>query len=118
MGKPTKYEPAHRQLRTLLAEAREEGLSFEAAWNRAVRPTFKLVTTDDLMEARPSQCVVWPADTRSRQLIRAACLDNKEAWERGYLRVPATPAEQALMQLASELRLEDYDEEPLLARTG
>lgn len=109
MGKPEKYEPAHRQLRRLLAEARREGLSFDAAWLRAIRPGAKLVTTDAEHEKRPGDCVVWPKDSRSRQLIRVAVLESKDAWRRGYDREPASPAERALIQLASELRL-DRDE--------
>lgn len=103
MGKPEKYEPAHRQLRRLLADARQEGLTFDQAWKRAIRPGCKLVTTDDPIEDRPEDCVVWPKDTRSRQLIRVAVLEAEDAWRRGYDREPATPAERALIQLAGWL---------------
>ena len=109
MGKPDKYEPAHRQLRRLMTEAREEGLTFDEAWERAIRPACKLVTTETPHEERPDDCVVWPKDTDSRRLIRTAVLEGKEAWRRGYDREPATPAELALIRLASELRL-DRDE--------
>jgi len=110
MGRPEKYEPAHRQLRMLLAESREEGLDFDAAWDRAVRPGCKLTTTSTAHEDRPDGCVVWPADTRDRQLIRVAVLEGKDAWRRGYDREPETPAERALMRLFSELRLESDGE--------
>jgi hypothetical protein len=106
MGRPEKYEPAHRQLRVLLARARTEGLTFDEAWDRAVRPGLKLVTTKDPEDERPDGAVVWPADTRDRQLIRTACLENREGWRRGYYREPATPAERALKQLFSELHLD------------
>lgn len=115
MGRPEKYEPAHRQLRVLLAESREEGLDFDAAWDRAVRPGCKLTTTSTPHEERPEGCVVWPADTRDRQLIRVAVLEGKEAWRRGYDRAPETPAERALMRLFSELRLDQVDEQQEVA---
>ena len=107
MGRPEKYEPAFKQLRDLLAESRREGLSFDEAWERAIVPGAKLTTTNTPHEERPDGAVVWPADTRDRQLIRGAVLEGREAWRRGYDRAPETPAERALCILFSELRLED-----------
>ena len=103
MGRPEKYEPAYRQLRSLLAESRLEGLTFDQAWKRAVREGVKpIITTKIAEEDRPDGCVVWPADTRDRQLIRTAVLDCRDAWERCYYGAPSTPAELALVRLAQE----------------
>lgn len=118
MGRPEKFTPATRQLRLLLEEAREEGLTFEEAWERSVRPGVKLITTNTPDHERPPACVIWPADTRDRQVIRTITLEQRPTWERSYEGIPATPAELALVKLASELRLDDFDDEPLFAAAG
>lgn len=114
MGRPAKYEPAARQLRERLEDARAEGLAFDVAWERAVRPDVSPIITTNTPECdRPAHCVVWPADTRDRHAILTTVIEARVTWQRAYERTQATPAEHALILLASQLRLEDYEDEPI-----
>jgi hypothetical protein len=77
------YEPPHRQLLRLAADARREGLSFDAFWARAI-PNVRVITWKTPPEERPPGCVLWPADSFDRQCARAVYEDPvvEEEWRR------------------------------------
>lgn len=118
MARPEKYPAVHKQMGELMLLARRRGLTFDEWWDEAVRPrrSQRLVTSATLAENRPACAVMWPADTKDRQLVRAATLDSREGWQRAYDREPASRAERALLQL-SGLIDRWADPEPL-ALTG
>jgi len=98
---PRRYPPPTEQLVLLLMEAREEGLSFEVAWARAMRPGLRLVMTN--AEDPPAGAVLWPTDSRDREAWRKAIVGTKDAFRRAYLRRPPTRREMSASQLASLL---------------
>lgn len=99
MAAPAKYPAPHEQLLALARRARLEGLAFEEFWERAVRPGRPAVTWATPIERRPAGCVVWPRDTRDRNVSISATLDAMSGWRRAYLGLPAPRAEAALLRL-------------------
>jgi hypothetical protein len=84
-------------LRASLNAARESGDPFELAFLRAVGFADHYGPID------------WPRDSTLRREWRQVILETKPTWERAYYRLPQTPGERALIDLASLL-----DEEPLV----
>lgn len=82
----------------LAVEARREGVSFDAFWERAVRPgRSPLITTET--ENPPPEAVVWPRDSSDRANAIHATKSAKEYWRRAYDREPPTRGERALTLL-------------------
>lgn len=95
------YEPPHVQLGRLLLAARRRGLSFDEAWNEAVRPGKTVVMTNT--PNPPAGAVRWPSDRNDRVTWQAATLDAKDGWRRAYDREPPSKQEAALALLAPGL---------------
>lgn len=94
-----RYPPTHEQLLELAREAKREGLSFAAFWQRAMRPGRTAVTWAVAPERRPEGCVIWPRDTTDRNISIAATLGAREGWRRSYQGLPPTRTEAALARL-------------------
>ena len=103
MGAHARYPAAHEQLRELAVRARREGLSFDAFWERAVRPKATPVTWNMPPDERPAGAVVWPSDSQDRATSRGATLGAKAAWKRAYNRAPATRADRAAAHLVGAI---------------
>ena len=112
MPAPQKNPPAHEQLFTLAVLARREGRSFEDFWRLAVRPGEPAVTWATPAHGRPARCIVWPRDTRDRQLSRAATNEAKEGWRRAYEGEPPSGPEKALALLAPLFEMAEHGGEP------
>lgn len=94
MAPPRLYQLPNEQLVELLSTYRTEGLSFEAAWELAVRPKQSVVMTNTrALPKRP--CVLWPTDSSDRMAWRGAILELKDEYRRAYQRRPATKREAA-----------------------
>lgn len=102
MAPPRLYKPPHEQLYELLVEARVEGLSFEDAWVRAMRPgkPIIMVTAED----PPHGAIRWPTDSKERIAWQGALRSVKDSWRRTYQGRPATSRERAAVVLAEHLR--------------
>jgi hypothetical protein len=102
MAPPRQYEPPHEQLYSLLVQARIEGLSFEDAWIRAVRPgrPIVMVTAGD----PPYGAIRWPTDSKERIAWQLALTEVKDSWRRTYQHRPATRRETAALVLWQHLR--------------
>lgn len=103
MAPPRLYAPPNEQLVGLLLEARAGGLSFDEAWQRAVRPGRRTVMTN--AADPPAGAVLWPTDSRDREAWRRAIVEMKDGFRRAYERRPATQREVAagaLMALLSD----------------
>jgi hypothetical protein len=97
MAPPTLYRRPNEQLVALLASARGDGLSFEQAWKRAVRPDRPLVLTN--AEDPPYGAVMWPTDSADRNAWRTAILAMKDEHRRAYERRPQTVRERSVVIL-------------------
>lgn len=95
------YDPPNVQLVRLLGEARAEGLSFDEAWARAVRPGRALVMSN--APVVPEGALKWPTDRTDREAWRQAIADAREGWRRAYDREPPRASEIALGVLADSL---------------
>jgi hypothetical protein len=94
----------HEQLRDLGIQARREAVSFEAFWERAVRPGMSPIITTETKDP-PSNAVIWPRDSTDRNNSMAAIRSSEETWRRAYEGAPQTSAERAfgvLRELLSE----------------
>jgi hypothetical protein len=106
--RPT-YTKPHKQLLRLMAQARRRGLSFEEAWEEAMRPGRGVVMTNT--PNPPAGAVRWPTDWNDRSEWMAALLGTeepdengvREAWERAYKREAPARGENALAFLADAL---------------
>lgn len=116
MAAPCRYPAAHEQLLMLAREAKQEGLSFEEFWERAVRPGRSPVTWSTPESRRPEGCVVWPRDTNDRNVSIAATTAARAGWRRAYEGVPAPRRERALLSLRPGLeRLLELSERSVAA---
>lgn len=132
MPAPQRYPTPGEQLVLLAVQAREEGLSFDEFWERAVptqepirHKTSGRVLTDAEGRPRLRPCrvlprvgeeapgaVLWPRDTRDRRDAYEATCAMKEGWRRAYEKEPPTPAERAMSALRPFLAaLADSEEE-------
>lgn len=97
MAPPKLYRDPHEQLVELLRESRREGLRFEDAWQRAVRPGRPLVMSTT--KHPPAGAVLWPTDTTERLGWKAALLAARDAYRRAYECRPMTHRENAVIAL-------------------
>lgn len=97
------YDTPNVQLVRLLAEARDEGLTFDDAWARAIRPGCSLVMSNVAEDKAPYGALKWPTDRTDRDAWRAAIIDAEEGWRRAYDREPPCAAELALGVLADSI---------------
>ena len=109
----------HEQLRDLGIQARREGLSFEAFWDRAVRPGISPLITTETADP-PANVIVWPRDSTDRNNSMAAIRSSKETWRAAYEHKPQTAGERAFAVLREVLAKgvggsEDRSEVALLA---
>lgn len=111
-----RYPRAHEQLGRLAREAREEGLDFDAFWQRAVRPGMRAITWMDDETTRLEGAVVWPSDYEDRQVTVAATLAAEQGWRRAYDGHEPTRQERALRRLGPVLDAIGDDEPPASAR--
>jgi hypothetical protein len=94
---PRLYELPHEQLTRLLAEAKLEGLSFEQAWDRAIRPGRRTILTNT--KDAPAGAVRWPTDSTDRGGWQAAIFEVKDGFRRAYQDRPATRRELAVLRV-------------------
>lgn len=105
MAPPRLHEPPNQQLSGLLIEAREMGMSFDEAWERAVRPRKAVVmttTTDP-----PAGAIRWPTDRNDRQAWQVAIRQTREAWREEYEGRPRRRCVAAVVVLLEVLRADD-----------
>ena len=97
------YEKCQAQLLALLADARRQNVPFEEAWAEAVRPGKPMVMTNS--RTKPAGALVLPSDREARRIELHALTDPavREAWRRGYERLPATSSDAALVALLAFL---------------
>lgn len=95
------YRLPNEQLVDLLREAREEGLSFQVAWLRAVRPGKPVVMTNT--QDPPAGAVRWPTDSSDRIAWQAAIAGAKDGFRRAYECRPTTRRERAVSELVDVL---------------
>lgn len=102
MAARPRYPSAHEQLLVLALEARASGASFDVFWKRALRPGRAPVTWAVPAEVRPAGCIVWPRDTKDRNVSRDVTCSRevREGWRRAYEGVPPTRADVALQALS------------------
>lgn len=101
MAPPRRFESPHEQLVSLLVEARCEGLAFEAAWDRAIRPGKRMVMTNT--RGAPYGALLWPTDSSDRIAWKAAIVESRDAFRRAYERRPATLRERSVVVLLGVL---------------
>jgi hypothetical protein len=81
-----------------MAEARAEGLSFEEAWDRAIRPGKPLVMVT--AKNPPVGAVRWPTDRDDRVAWQRATNEAREGWRRAYEQAEPSRPERAITLLA------------------
>lgn len=76
-------------------------MTFEAFWQRALRPGEALLTTETVrdMNPMPIGAIVWPKDSADRANAQAAIRGTQEGWRRAYEGVPPNNGEVALTLL-------------------
>lgn len=90
MAGTRKYPTPHEQLGALMLEARREGLSFRAFWERAIRPGKAPVVWRTPEATRPRGAVIWSNDSEIRATDRGIYEDPnvRAGWRRAYERTP------------------------------
>lgn len=101
MAPPRLYQLPNEQLVELLRGSRDAGLSFEQAWQRAVRPGRPVVMTNT--KDAPAGAVRWPTDSSDRIAWQEAISGAKDAFRRAYQQRPATRREEAVSVLVDAL---------------
>lgn len=114
MAPPRLYELPNEQLVRLLREARGRALSFDEAWEEAMRPDKSIVMSTS--RGAPAGAVRWPTDRSDREAWRWALVSSKEGWRRAYEMQPMTPQERAISELAGALQALD-DTAGVMARS-
>lgn len=104
MAPPRLHRLPNEQLVDLLLEARVEGLRFEDAWERAIRPGRRLVLTST--DAPPAGALRWPTDSSDRLAWRAAIFAIKDQYRRAYELRPATRRERSVTVLMAVIGVE------------
>ena len=83
-------------------QAREEGLTFEEFWERAVRPGKPALTPRRLGKgpyANLIGAVIWPSDTAERAELQESTARCRETWCRAYNRETPTAGDEAVARL-------------------
>jgi hypothetical protein len=80
-----------------LTEAKLDGLKFEQAWTRAIRPGRRTILANT--KDAPEGAVRWPTDSSDRAGWQAAILAVKDGFRRAYQDRPATRREQAVLKV-------------------
>lgn len=94
MAAARKYPRPDEQLVAILAAARRRGLSFEEAWDEAVRPARPVSSP-----TRPPTAVGFPADFPERAAWKDALAATRSAWERAFNREPPSAVDVAMEML-------------------
>lgn len=105
MAPPRLYELPHEQLVRLLAQSRREGLSFDQAWVRAMRPGRRMVLTNT--REAPLDCVRWPTDSTERIAWQGALKGVRDVFRRAYQGRRMTVREESAANLALVLSAAD-----------
>jgi hypothetical protein len=97
MAPPRLYELPHEQLTRLLLEAKLAGLTFDQAWDLAIRPGRRTILANT--QDPPDGAVRWPTDSSDRAGWQAAIYAVKDGFRRAYQNRPATRREIAVLKV-------------------
>lgn len=96
-----RYRSPHEQLIDSLAAARLDGLRFDEAWTRAMRPGPSIVMTTT--KAPPAGAILWPTDSSERLAWMSVLASVRDEVRRAYERRPATRREAAVVALVQTI---------------
>jgi hypothetical protein len=100
------YELPHEQLTRLLLEAKIEGLSFDEAWERAIRPGKRTILSNT--PDPPAGAVRWPSDSSDRAGWQVAIYGVRDGFRRAYQDRPPTRRELAVLKVTLLLSAADH----------
>lgn len=90
----------------LAVRARALGYSFDDFWRLAMRPRKPPITPKVPREKWPPDAVVWPRDSRDREVWISATNAARDGWRRAYEGIAPTRAEAALILLGPEMKVD------------